>query len=214
MDPPSTSTADRTWCEWGAACPSRGTIPCNFGQVILDKNVPFFQQELIQILGNEVSYLELSRMTGIDKETVERYIILLERAFIVFRLGSFSRNLRKELSKSRKIYFYDNGIRNAVIRNYAPLELRTDTGALWENFLISERLKFLQKNEWFSNRYFWRTHDRQEIDYIEERDGILHAFEFKWSEKTKSKFPNVFLRTYPEHKTDVINRSSFEMFVM
>lgn len=171
-------------------------------------------QALAFQLGNEVSYLELSRMTGIDKETVERYITLLERAFVVFRLGAFSRNLRKELSKARKIYFYDNGIRNAVIRNYAPLGLRADKGALWENFLISERLKFLQKNEWFTNRFFWRTHDRQEIDYIEERDGILHAFEFKWSEKAKTKFPTVFLITYPEHKTEVINRSNFEAFVM
>ena len=171
-------------------------------------------QALAFQLGNQVSYLELSRMTGIDKETVERYIILLERAFVVFRLGSFNRNLRKELSKSRKVYFYDNGIRNAVIRNYAPLGLRSDTGALWENFLIGERLKYLQKNEWFTNRFFWRTHDRQEIDYIEERDGTLHAFEFKWSEKAKSKFPKIFLNTYPEHKTDVISKSNFETFVM
>lgn len=164
-------------------------------------------------LGNEVSYLELSRMTGIDKETVERYIILLERAFVIFRLGAFSRNLRKELTKARKIYFYDNGIRNAVIRNYAPLALRQDKGALWENFLISERLKYLQSRRMFSNQYFWRTHDRQEIDYIEDRDGMLYAYEFKWSEKAKSKFPAIFLNTYPQHFTKVINRENFETFI-
>lgn len=171
-------------------------------------------QALAFQLGNEVSYLELSRMTGIDKETVERYIMLLERAFVVFRLGAFSRNLRKELSKARKIYFYDNGIRNAVIRNYAPLGLRSDIGALWENFLISERLKYLQSSGLFANQFFWRTHDRQEIDYIEEKDGILNAFEFKWSEKAKSKFPKIFLKTYPKHKTEVINKSNFESFIM
>lgn len=164
-------------------------------------------------LGNEVSYLELSRMTGIDKETVERYIILLERAFVIFRLGAFSRNLSKELTKARKIYFYDNGIRNAVIRNYAPLALRQDKGALWENFLISERLKYLQSRRMFSNQYFWRTHDRQEIDYIEDRDGMLYAYEFKWSEKAKSKFPAIFLKTYPQHFTKVINRENFETFI-
>lgn len=175
-------------------------------------------EKLIQVLafqlGSEVSYLGLSRLTGIDKETVERYIMLLERAFVVFRLGAFSRNLRKELSKARKIYFYDNGIRNAVIRNYAPLALRQDTGALWENFLIAERMKFLQKKAWFANTFFWRTHDRQEIDYIEERDGTLYAFEFKWGEKTKAKFPRVFRETYPEHETAVINRSNFDSFIM
>jgi len=171
-------------------------------------------QALAFQLGNEVSYLELSRMAGIDKETVERYIILLERAFVVFRLGSFSRNLRKELSKSRKIYFYDNGIRNAVIRNYAPAGLRSDIGALWENFLLAERLKCLQKRELYVNRFFWRTHDRQEIDYIEEREGILHAFEFKWGEKNSNRFPRIFLETYPKHETTVVNRTNFESFVM
>lgn len=164
-------------------------------------------------LGNEVSYLELSRMTGIDKETVERYIILLERTVVIFRLGAFRRNLRKELTKARKIYFYDNGIRNAVIRNYAPLALRQDKGALWENFLISERLKYLQSRRMFSNQFFWRTHDRQEIDYIEDRDGMLYAYEFKWSEKAKSKFPAIFLNTYPQHFTKVINRENFETFI-
>ena len=101
-----------------------------------------------------------------------------------------------------------------MIRNYAPLELRSDTGALWENFLISERLKNLQDKGWFTNRYFWRTHDRQEIDYIEERDGILYAFKLKWNEKARVKFPNVFLKTYSEHKTEVVNRENFERFVM
>jgi len=165
-------------------------------------------------LGNEVSYLELSRSTGLDKETVERYIGLLERAFIVFRLSSFSRNLRTELKKSRKIYFYDNGLRNAVIRNFSPVGLRDDIGALWENFLMAERLKYLQKHQLYANRYFWRTHSQQEIDYIEERDGMLYAFEFRWGENTKAHFAKSFLEAYPNHTNTVIRPGNFEDFVV
>jgi len=146
---------------------------------------PAALEKLVQAIafqvGNDVSYHELSKVVGLDNETVERYIGFLEKAYIVFRLPSFSRNLRNELNKSRKIYFYDNGLRNAAIQHFSPAGLRQDIGALWENFLISERLKYLGNNRLFANRFFWRTRSQQEIDYIEERDGILHAFEFKWN---------------------------------
>ena len=122
-------------------------------------------------VGNEVSYNELGQTLGIDKETVERYLELLEKVFVVFRLNSFSRNVRNELKKSRKVYFFDNGVRNAVINNYAPLALRNDTGALFENFFISERRKYIDYQCIYANTFFWRTHAQQEIDYIEERNG-------------------------------------------
>jgi len=164
-------------------------------------------------IGNEVSYHELSNILGVKSETIERYIELLEKVFIVFRLPSFCRNLRSELKKSRKIYFYDNGIRNALIQNYLPLELRTDTGALWENFMVSERKKFIEYNDIYSNIYFWRTHTQQEIDYIEERDGVLFAFEFKWNEKRKTKLPNSFAEAYPQHEFQSINRTNYMEYI-
>jgi len=165
-------------------------------------------------VGSEVSYSELSRSIGIDKETVERYLDLLEKVFVVFRLNSFSRNIRNELKKSKKVYFYDNGIRNAIINNYQPLKLRNDVGALWENFVISERLKMIDYNELYSNTYFWRTHSQQEIDYIEERDGIIHTFEIKWKENKKSTLPSSFATTYPEHTFEVITPSNYLNFLI
>ena len=170
-------------------------------------------QALAFQVGNEVSYFELGKITGLDKETVERYIILLEKAFIVFRLRSFSRNLRTELKKSRKIFFYDNGLRNAVIRQFNPLGLRNDVGALWENFIISERMKYLEYNKIYTNRYFWRTHSQQEIDYLEERDGKLLAFEFKWKSKSKVKLPKSFTEAYPESAQKVITPDNFYEFI-
>jgi len=171
-------------------------------------------QALAFQLGNQVSYNELSKLSGLDKETVERYIVLLERAYIVFRLRSFSRNLRSELKKSRKIYFYDNGLRNAVIRNFNPIGLRNDVGALWENFLICERMKKMEYERIYANQFFWRTHDKKEIDYIEERDGKLFAFEFKWNtNKSKHKFPKAFLSSYPENETKLITPDNFEDFI-
>jgi len=170
-------------------------------------------QALAFQLGSEVSYSELGRMTGIDNETVEKYISLLEKVFVIFRLGALSRNLRNELKKSRKIYFYDNGLRNAIIKQFNPLNLRNDVGVLWENFLISERIKTTHYNEVYSNRYFWRTHAQQEIDYIEERDGTLHAFEFKWSPIKKTKFPKPFLDNYPNHTTQVIYQDNYVDFI-
>lgn len=171
-------------------------------------------QALAFQVGNEVTYFELAKTTGLDKETVERYILLLERAFIIFRLGSLSRNLRNELRKSRKIFFFDNGIRNAVIRQFAPPGLRNDVGALWENFLISERMKLLEYSQVFTNRYFWRTHSQQEIDYIEERDGTLHAYEFKWNRAKTARFSLTFRNAYPEHETGIIDRENFTEFLL
>lgn len=166
-------------------------------------------------VGSEVSYNEIGNLIGLDKETVERYIDLLEKSFVVFRLTSLSRNGRNELKKSRKIYFYDNGVRNAVINNFNPLSLRADVGDLWENFMISERRKTLHYNQIFANTYFWRTHTQQEIDYIEEREGKLFAYEFKWSEKKKAKLPKLFAELYPENEFELINSKNYmENFVL
>lgn len=164
-------------------------------------------------VGNEVSYSELGQILGIDKETVERYLDLLEKVFVVFRLNSFSRNMRNELKKSKKVYFYDNGVRNAIINNYAPLELRNDTGALWENFFISERRKYIEYRGIYSNTYFWRTHAQQEIDYIEERNGVLYAFELKWKANKTSKLPASFASAYPDHTFEVVTPANYLSFL-
>ena len=171
-------------------------------------------QSLAFQIGNEVTYNELGQITGLDNETIEKYVTLLEKAFIIFRLGSFSRNLRNELKKSRKFYFYDNGIRNAVINNFNPLKQRNDVGALWENFIISERMKYLQYERIFANKFFWRTYQQQEVDYIEERDGKLFAFEFKWNPKAIKHFPKSFVNAYPGSETKTITSENFEEFVL
>jgi predicted AAA+ superfamily ATPase len=165
-------------------------------------------------LGNEVSYNELGKLVGMDNQTVEKYILLLEQTFIIFRLCSLRRNLRKELSRSRKIYFYDNGIRNSLIASFADVGIRTDTAALWENFLISERQKVIEYNSLWANRYFWRTQDQQELDYIEDFDGILHAFEFKWNPSARVRLSKTFSRAYPEHTFNVITPENFESFLL
>ena len=177
-----------------------------------EKIVKLLQALAFQI-GNEISYHELGKITGLNNETVEKYILLLEQAFVVFRLSSFSRNLRKELKKSKKIYFYDLGIRNVLISNFMQLELRQDMGALWENFLIVERMKFINTNSMYGNRYFWRTHDQQEIDYIEERDGMLYAWEFKWNALSKKKIPKIFQKEYPNSEMKVITQDNFTEFI-
>lgn len=178
---------------------------------------PDRMEKLVQALafqiGSEVSFNELGKLTGLDNETVEKYISLLEKAYIIFRLGSFSRNLRSELKKSRKIYFYDNGIRNAIIKQFNPAGLRQDIGALWENFLISERIKYLMYNQIYTNQYFWRTTSQQEIDYIEERNGTLYAFEFKWNENKTARFPKTFTETYKNSETECITKQNFEKFL-
>ena len=164
-------------------------------------------------LGSEVSYNELSNLLGVDKSTVENYINLLEKCFVVFRLDSFSRNLRNEIKKGKKVYFYDNGIRNAVLSNFAPLELRNDVGALWENLMVSERVKRNSYSGNYAQLYFWRTHEQQEIDLIEEQDGILRTFEFKWNGKAKSNLPKAFVNSYPCSTYEVITPGNYWTFV-
>lgn len=176
-----------------------------------DKLVRLLQALAFQI-GNEISYNELANNLGIDNQTVEKYIQLLEQTFVIFRLGAFSRNLRKELKRSRKIYFYDNGIRNSLIANFNPPELRNDVGALWENFIIAERTKFIRNNSIWSNTYFWRTQDQQEIDYIEERDGMLHAYEIKWNPKSKARLSKTFSSAY-NTSFEVITPDNFDSII-
>ncbi len=165
-------------------------------------------------VGSQVSYNELANSMGIDNQTVERYIYLLEKAFVIFRLNSFSRNLRNELKKSKKIYFYDNGIRNAILNNFNPPDLRNDIGALWENFLISERIKHIHYNDLYANTFFWRTRLQAEIDYIEERNGVLFAYEFKWNTKKKHKIAKVFTDSYPNSQTHIITPENYTGFII
>ncbi len=165
-------------------------------------------------LGSEVSFHELSQLLGIDRATVEHYINLLEKAFILFRLPPLSRNLRNEINTNRKIFFYDNGIRNAILGDYRPLASRNDIGALWENFLVSERKKWLSYSRNWAKPYFWRNYQQQEIDYVEERDGAFTAWEMKWNPKAKVKFPANFVEAYQPTSTKVIHRDNFEDFLM
>jgi predicted AAA+ superfamily ATPase len=161
--------------------------------------------------GSEVSYNELAQQVGVDKKTIESYLRILEQSFIIFRLGSFSRNLRNELKKSRKIYFVDTGIRNAVINNLNPPELRNDVGGLWENFVIAERMKRNHNQQLFPNIYFWRNHQKQEIDYLEELNGELKGYEIKWREK-RMKVPTGFRAAYPDCPVSLINRENMTEF--
>jgi predicted AAA+ superfamily ATPase len=165
-------------------------------------------------LGSEVKYAELAGLLGIDNETVERYIDLLEKAFVIFRLPSFTRNMRNEIKKGRKIYFYDTGMRNYIINNFNPMDMRTDTGGLWENWLILERMKMLHYKRIRVNSYFWRTLSQQEIDYIEEGGGGLEAWAFTWTGKGKERFPQSFLQAYPGIKASIVDRNNFEGFVL
>lgn len=161
-------------------------------------------------VGSEVSYNELAQTTGSDSKTIEKYIDLLSKCYIIFQLNAFNRNIRTELKKGKKIYFYDNGIRNAIIQNFAPLNLRQDTGALWENFFISERIKANHYNGNFVKSYFWRTTQQQEIDYIEESDGVFHAFEMKWNpKKTHSSIPSTFKDTYTLKEFSIITPDTY-----
>lgn len=164
-------------------------------------------------LGSEVSYHELAQTVGIDKNTVEKYIDLLEQVFIIFRLNGLNRNIRNELKKSKKVYFYDNGIRNAVLGNFLPLDKRTDTGALWENYLIAERKKMLSYHKFYGHTYFWRTTQQQEIDYVEEIDGSFEAFEFKWNPNAKATFPKPFLENYPIKNKQIVHPKNYTEFL-
>ena len=169
-------------------------------------------QALALQIGNEVSYNELSQLIGVNKETISSYIDLLEKAYVLFRINPFSRNLRNEIKTNRKIYFYDTGLRNALISNFNQLELRQDKGALWENFLISERIKYLKYHKLYTKTYFWRTAQQQEIDWIEEIDGKITAYEFKWKSKNKVKFPQKFIEAY-QAEVKVIDTDNYYEFI-
>ncbi len=162
--------------------------------------------------GSEVSMSELSSTLGIARNTVEKYLYLLSKVFVIFKVEGFSRNLRKEITKNAKWYFYDNGIRNTLIANLNPLAMRNDTGSLWENFIISERIKFQEYNRVLSNNFFWRTYDKQEIDWIEERGGKIFAYEFKYN-KEKAKLPRSFPAAYPDAVFEVISVNNYRHFV-
>ncbi len=164
-------------------------------------------------IGNEVNYNELAQTVGVNKNTIQKYITILEKAYIVFRLNSFSRNLRNEIKRNRKIYFYDNGIRNMIIGNFNSLELRNDKGALWENFLIAERLKQNSYKSTFARMYFWRTKQQQEVDFVEEKNGKIYGTEFKWKIRKQQKLPTTFVKTY-HAKTQVIDKDNFRDFVI
>lgn len=163
-------------------------------------------------IGNQVSHSELASALGMSKETVARYIALLEKTFILFRLSGFSRNLRKEITKTHKYYFYDIGLRNSVIDNFKALSERNDVGMLWENFLVLERKKRNSYRTLPASSYFWRTYTGAEIDYIEERASELAGFEFKWSERAK-KPPVSWRATYPNASYEVVNRDNYLPFV-
>ena len=163
-------------------------------------------------IGDEVSLSELGNSLGIAKQTVARYLDLLEKAFIIKKIGGFSRNLRKEVTKTSRYYFFDNGVRNAIINNFNPIEQRNDIGMLWENFLVMERIKKQHYYQIHSNNYFWRTYDQKEVDFVEERDGKLFGFEFKWKAK-KTKIQQEWLDTYKNASFEVINKENFLPFL-
>lgn len=169
-------------------------------------------QNLLRLIalqvGSEVSYDELGMQLGMSKNTVERYLDLLSKVFVVYRVGAFARNLRKEVCKAGKWYFYDNGVRNAIINDFSPLALRNDVGHLWENYFLSERRKYIHNNLKRIEQYFWRTYDKQELDLVEEYDGRLCAMEIKWGKKNP-KLPNVFANAYQNAEYYVINKENY-----
>lgn len=181
-----------------------------------DIRYPEKLKQLLKLLafqiGNLISIQELAQSLQVNRDTILHYLDLLEKSFVIFRLGGFSRNLRKEVIKMDKIYFFDLGIRNTLIENMNPLEVRDDVGPLWENFLLSERIKHLEYSRQYANRYFWRTHTGAELDYVEERDGVLNGYEFKWKKKNAS-VPKTWSETYQHSTFQVINRENFLEFL-
>jgi uncharacterized protein len=172
--------------------------------------------QLLQLVayqtGQEVSYDELSKTLQLDRNTVERYLDLFSKVFIITRVGGYSKNLRKEVTKSSKWYFLDNGVRNALINNFLPMNQRTDTGALWENYLVAERLKYNSYTRKTPLTHFWRTYDQQELDWLEIADDQLNAYEFKWKD-AKVKFPKAFVEAYPDAATHWVNQENYIDFV-
>jgi predicted AAA+ superfamily ATPase len=176
-----------------------------------------FVMDLLRLIafqvGHDISYSELAKNLKVNVRTVMRYLDILEKTFIIFTLKGFSRNLRKEISKSPRIYFWDNGIRNTVISNYNSIKLRNDTGQLWENYIMVERMKFKHYNELYMNNYFWRTYDQQEIDLIEEYSGKLFAYEFKWNTESRTKIPKAFAASYSDADFNVIHPENYYEFI-
>ncbi|HHS13121.1 MAG TPA: ATP-binding protein [bacterium] len=172
---------------------------------------------LLQLLafqiGKEVSFNELGKGLGMSKNTVEKYLDLLEKVFVIFRRTGFSRNLRKEVTKNHRFYFYDNGIRNALIGNFNPVQIRNDTGELWENYIVVERLKYNDYTQCTCNPYFWRTYDKKEIDLVEERKGRLFGYEIKWKESEKQA-PRDWVTAYPEAEFKVIHQQNYRNFIL
>jgi predicted AAA+ superfamily ATPase len=178
---------------------------------------PLLLEKLLKALalqvGSEISYPEIAQTIGSDQKTVDKYIDLLEKTFVLFRLPALNRNVRNEIKKGKKVYFYDCGIRNAIINNFKPLRARTDVGGLWENFLISERVKYLRYHGIDASQYFWRTTQQQEIDLVEDYDDKLKAYEFKWSKTERVRFPQTFTTNYPNATTQVISPDNVEDFI-
>lgn len=173
-------------------------------------------EKIIQLLkvlalqiGSEVNYNELGKQLQLSNDTIEKYITILEQTFVLLRLPSYSSNLKKELTKGKKIYFFDNGIRNALIGDYRPIALRQDAGALWENYIITELWKQNQYSISFGKFYFWRTADQQEIDLIIDKNGTLHTYEIKWNPKAKARLSKTFSNNYPNHQFDVIHKENY-----
>ncbi len=164
-------------------------------------------------IGHEVSLAEMASGLAINRETVERYLDLLEKVFVVYKVRGFSRNLRKEVTKNSRYYFYDNGVRNALIQNFNPLALRNDVGQLWENYLLIERRKVNAAAQRSANTYFWRTYDQKEIDYLEERGGKIYGYEFKWQGEMKKSTRREFYKTYPNAELNTVTQEKFEEFL-
>ncbi len=177
-----------------------------------DKLVRLLQLLAFQI-GKEVSWTELGSQLGLNKNTVGRYLDLMEKSFVIYKLRGFSRNLRKEISKNARYYFYDVGIRNALIQNFNPLNLRNDIGQIWENYLVMERLKKQEYTGVSCSNYFWRTHDKKEIDWVEEREGSIFAYEFKWNPSAKAALPKEFIQAYPDTVFERVDSENYLKFV-
>lgn len=164
-------------------------------------------------VGSEVSLSELGRQVGLDYKTVARYLDLLEKSFVLYNLRGYSRNLRTEVTKKSKYFFYDNGVRNAIISNFNQIEMREDVGKLWKNFLVSERLKTQEYKNIHANNFFWRTWEKQEVDWIEEREGKIFGYEFKYSQN-KAKVPSNFKKIYPNSEIKIITKDNYQEFVL
>lgn len=182
-----------------------------------DIRKPEVLEKLVQALalqvGSKVNYSELAQIVNVDKNTISKYIDILQKGYIIFKLSSFSRNVRNEIKINKKIYFYDNGVRNMVIGNFNPLDLRTDKGALWEKFLISERMKQIEYKQSLARAYFWRTKQQQEVDFIKENSGKIIGYEFNWNKKKTTKLPKTFVESY-NAESNVIDKENFREFVI